>query len=186
MEQSPRWKTLRSRYRLRNESAAPPDEMLFAPSVSINRISTNGNPKTEPNQLLFRLGTFVDWEESWGGAQLRGALVYGTDTGFQTSMPAYEVELEPQLTWRPKNAATTGHASFATKYSKIGYRNVLLPKTPELKDQTDNSLLDYQLRVYLHAEGGNLQDSGATFNTVNGPFYRMGPAMQLRVDSVSR
>jgi hypothetical protein len=160
-----------------------PDEVLVAPSISIDRIATNGDPKTEPNQLLFRLGLFFDWEETYGAVQLRGAAVYGTDTGFQTSMPAFEFDLEPQLTWRSENAAQSGEASFATKYLKIGYENILIPKTPLLKGQTDNSLLDYQLRVYLHTEGGSLEDSGATFNTVDGSFFRIGPAVQLRVNA---
>jgi hypothetical protein len=160
-----------------------PMEFLAAPSISVNRVSTNGSPKSETDQLLYRLGLFSDWEENFGAIQLRGAFVYGTDTGHRTSMPAFEVDLEPQLTWRLPNARETGVASDPTQYLKIGYRNVVIRKTPQLKDQTDNSYLDYQLRVYLHAEGGDLQRSAALFNTVDGTFFRTGPTAQLRVNA---
>jgi hypothetical protein len=160
-----------------------PDEFMVAPSLSIDRVSTSHDTKTEPNQVLFRMGLFSDWEESYGALQLRGAFVYGTDTGFRTSMPAFEAELEPQLIWRPEVNAQTGKTDFATTYLKIGYKNILIPKTPALKDQSDNSLLDYQLRVYLHTEGGSLEDAGTTFNTVNGSFLRIGPEVQLRVNA---
>jgi hypothetical protein len=69
------------------------------------------------------------------------------------------------------------------KYFKIGYQNILIPKTPTFKEQTDNSLLDYQLRVYLHAEGGDLQRSAAVFNIVDGSFFRIGPVVQLRMNA---
>jgi len=160
-----------------------PAEFMVAPSVSINRISTNGDPKTEADQMFYRVGLFADWEETFGAIQVRGASVYGTDTGYRTSMPALEADLEPQLTWRPEGAAKTGIASVATKYFKIGYQNILIPKTPEFKEQTDNSLLDYQLRVYLHAEAGDLQRSAAVFNTVDGGFFRVGPTAQLRINA---
>jgi hypothetical protein len=111
----------------------------------------------EADQLLFRLGAFFDWEEAFGSVQLRGALVYGTNTGFQVSMPAFEVDLEPDLSWRPLDADVKGKPGFATKYLSLGYQNILIHRKPDLKDKSDNSWLDYQLRVYLHVEGGNLQ-----------------------------
>ena len=158
-----------------------PAELLIAPSVSINRISTNGDPKTEADQLLSRLGIFADWEEPCGAVQVRGAFVYGTDTGFRTSMPAFETDIEPQLTWQSSKPAT-GAPSIATRFFKLGYKNILWPLTPGT-DQTDNSLLDYQFRVYLHMEGGDLQRAAALFNTVDGSFLRAGPAMQLRINA---
>jgi hypothetical protein len=170
-------------YKFADLSGLKPTELLFAPSISVNRISTNPPSKTDIDQLLHRLGLFVDWEEGFGAIQLRGAFVYGTDTEYRTSMPAFEFDLEPQVLWSSSNARETGVPSPATKYFKIGYQNILIHKTPQFKEETDNSFLDYQLRFYLHAEGGDLQRSAAVFNTVDGSFFRMGPATQLRVNA---
>jgi len=54
------------------KGGSSPDEFLVAHSFSTDRISTNGDTKTEPNQMLFRLGLFADWEESFGAVELRG------------------------------------------------------------------------------------------------------------------
>ena len=164
----------------------PLTELLIAPSVSVNRVSTDPPAKTDTDQLFFRLGLFTDLEVHGVALLLRAAFVYGTDTEFNLSMPAFEADIEPQFSWNP-----TDPPSVATRYFKIGYKNILIPYVSGKPDPTnisrpdpnDISLLDYQLRLYAHAEGGNLQRSGSTLNTTTGTFYRVGPTAQLRVNA---
>lgn len=173
-------------FRFAPSSTSPLTELVLAPSVSVNRISTDPPAKTDTDQLFFRLGLFTDLETHGVGIQLRTAFVYGTDTEFGMSMPAFEADIEPQFSWNPTNPP-----SVATRYFKIGYRNILIPFVSGKPDPTnisrpdpnDNSLLDYQLRLYAHAEGGDLQRSGSTLTTTTGTFFRVGPAAQLRVNA---
>ena len=173
-------------FRFAPTATQPLTELLLAPSVSVNRISTDPPAKTDTDQLFFRLGLFTDLDVHGVELQLRGAFVYGTDTGFDMSMPAFEADIEPQFSWNP-----TDPPSVATRYFKIGYKNILIhyvsgkpdPTNISRPDSNDISLLDYQLRLYAHAEGGDLQRSGSTFNTTTGTFFRVGPTAQLRVNA---
>jgi hypothetical protein len=156
-----------------------PERVVLAPSVSVNR-TTNADPKKETDEMYYRLGLIAKWIGPSGWldiVQLRGAGVYGTDTSNSAEMPAYEAEIEPQVTW-------LGINDVLNNYFKIGFKNVLLSKKPELGgDETDNSRLDYQLRVWLHTEGGDLQRAGTKWNVVTGSFERIGPTMQLRLNA---
>jgi hypothetical protein len=169
------------------EGSWVPEQVVLAPSISLNKVSTNGDPKKNVDELFYRIGALSQWEQQYGAFQLRGAFVYGTDTAHRAELPAFEVDAEPQIGWFQSPSA--GHeeavkgAPFATKYLKIGYKNILIPKVPELEDQTDNSLLDYQLRGYLHIEGGDLQQAGSKWNVVTGSFFRLGPTLELRVNA---
>jgi hypothetical protein len=150
-----------------------PETLAIAPSVSINRIATSGNPKGETDQLFFRLGTYGEWSgppNVLDYVQARGAFVYGTDTGFHARLPGYELDIEPR--------------SFALARYRlaVGERNILWPKKPVSKDGSDQSLLDYQLRIWMHMEGGDIQDAGKTWNAVKGSFLRTGPVVQLRIN----
>ena len=145
----------------------------------MNRVSTNGDPKNESDELYYRLGLFAKWVGPRGWLdiiELRGAGVYGTDTGQEARLPAFETELEPRISW-------VGINDSLRDYAKIGFKNVLLPKKPELEDRTDDSLLDYQLRVFMHMEGGDLQRAGAKWNVIEGSFFRVGPTVQLRTNA---
>jgi hypothetical protein len=160
------------------EPGVVPDHIGLAPSVSLNRISTSGPPKDEVDQVFYRFGAFVEWYEFLPGLtdlQLRAAGVYGTDTSHRASMPGFEFDLEPRLLF----SNSSGHECFY----KIGYRNTLIPKAPLKEDGSDQSLLDYQLRLWLHVEGGDIQDVGKAFATVPGSFFRLGPTAQLRVNA---
>lgn len=163
-----------------------PEQVALVPSITLNRISTNGDASKEVDQLYYRLGGFLSWEHRYGAVELRGAAVYGTDTGNRAELPAYELDIEPQFGWfgrpAPGHAAEITGPSFATEYLKIGYKNIVIKKQPELADQSDNSRLDYQLRTYLHIEGGELQRAGTKWTAVEGSFLRLGPTLQLRVN----
>lgn len=164
-----------------------PYQVVLAPSVSINKVSSSDDPTKNVDQLFYRLGALANWELENGAFQLRGAFVYGTDTSNQARLPAFEMDVEPQFGWfqlAPKgHEETVTGAPFAERYLKIGYKNILIPKKPELEDQSDNSLLDYQLRMYLHVEGGDLQETAGKWNVVTGSFLRLGPALQLRINA---
>jgi hypothetical protein len=155
-----------------------PPHIAIAPSVSINRISTSGASTGEVDQLLFRIGLYAEWFEPFWHLmdllQLRAAPVYGTNTGFEARMPGAEADIEPSWLF---NNSEGNECKF-----KIGYRNTLLPKEPLLKDSSDQSNLDYQLRVWLHVEGGDIQDIGTSFAPVRGSFFRLGPTAQLRIN----
>lgn len=155
-----------------------PPHIALAPSVSVNRISTGGTSTGEVDQLLFRIGAYAEWYEPFGHLmdllQLRAAPVYGTSTSFNGRMPGAEADLEPSWLF---NNSQGNECLF-----KIGYRNTLLRKEPLLEDGSDQSRLDYQLRVWLHVEGGDIQDVGTSFAPVRGSFFRLGPTAQLRIN----
>jgi hypothetical protein len=150
-----------------------PETLAIAPSVSINRIAKSGDPKGETDQLFFRLGAYGEWSgppHVIDYIQARGAFVYGTDTGLRARLPGYELDIEPRS------------FAFAGYRLSVGERNILWPKKPVSKDGSDQSLLDYQLRIWMHLEGGDIQDAGKTWNAVTGNFLRTGPVVQLRIN----
>jgi len=160
-----------------------PEQVVLAPSISVNRV-TNVDPKKEIDELYYRLGAIAKWVGPEGYLdiiQLRGAGIYGTDTENEARLPAYEVEFEPQITWALPNQDNSNN--ILTKYFKIGYANILVPKEPEHKDELDESVLDYQVRIWLRAEGGDLQQAGTNWNVVKGSFDRIGPSVQLRLNA---
>ena len=166
------------------------DEVTVAPSVSMNRISSNGDPKGEVDSLLYRVGTYLSWEgvlgriekdvsvntsesarlveERWTppyipiGLQVRAAGVYATDTGHEESLPGYEVDIEPRI---------------KLPLFPLGYRQVLIRKYPLKEDHSDNSLLDFQVRAYFHLEGGNAQHVDADWIARTEDFFRVGPVV---------
>lgn len=155
-----------------------PDHIGFAPSLSVNRLSTNGDPKNEADQLYYRLGVFFEWYELLPGLtdfQLRGAGIYGTDTGHEARMPGFEIDLEPRFLFSNRLAKEF--------FYKVGYQNTLIHKEPLKEDASDQSVLDYQVRMWMHIEGGDIQDIGKGFAAVPGSFFRVGPTIQLRVNA---
>lgn len=157
-----------------------PDHIMAVPSVSINRISTNDPaPIGEIDQLFFRFGLFTRWDFAKGPlaeVELRAAGVYASDTALDARMPGYEIDLEPRFVW--------DNSSSHDNLFKIGYKNRLWRKAPRKDNMTDQSILEYQLRVWLHMEGGDVQDIGRGFAVVPGTFFRLGPVTQLRVNFI--
>jgi hypothetical protein len=159
-------------------SLIPPYAVL-APSISVNRIATSGDPKGEVDQVFYRLGIYAEWFEPFGHfmdlLQVRAAPVFGTNTGHEARMPAFEVDVEPS--WLFNNARGE-----ECKY-KIGFKNIIWPKEPLLDDLSDQSVVDYQVRTWLHVEGGDVQNTGNSFAAVPGSFLRVGPTAQLRINT---
>jgi hypothetical protein len=146
-----------------------PVKLALAPSLSVNRVDTNGDPKKNVDSMLFRLGAYGEWmlvPDGTASLQSRAAFVYATDTGCEASLPGGEIDIEPR--WQ--------NPTF-----RIGYRKVLIPKAPVLEDESDDSLLDYQLRGWLHLEGGDVQDNGKSWDQTKGSFFRLGPTVQLQI-----
>jgi hypothetical protein len=148
-----------------------PSRIALAPSASVNRVNTSGDPKKETDSLLFRLGGYSDWDfdtKPVSGLQLRAAFVYATDTGGRASLPGYEFDIEPR--WQSEVAS-------------LGYKNVLIKKEPLKADLSDRSVLEYQVRAWLHIEGGEVQDNGKTWDPVGGSFFRVGPSVQFQLNA---
>ncbi|MGA7124883.1 MAG: hypothetical protein WBZ19_01145 [Chthoniobacterales bacterium] len=148
-----------------------PARIALAPSVSIDRVETNAPAAQQTDSLLFRLGAYSQWLFATprpSGFEVRAAAFYATDTDFRARLPAYEFDIEPH--WQ-------------NSFFPLGYEKVLLWKQPLKDDLSDNTLLNYQLRVWLHTEGGDVQDDGKTWDTVKGSFFRVGPTVQFQLNA---
>lgn len=155
-----------------------PTRLVLAPSISINRIDTNGDPKKETDSVLYRLGAYADWRffrpnpdgstQRPKGVQIRAAFVYATDTGHEASLPGYEFDIEPH--WQ-------------SDYFPLGYKKILLTKQPIKEDRSDWSRLEYTLRAWLHIEGGDIQDNGKSWDPAKGSFFRLGPTVQFQLNA---
>lgn len=145
--------------------------LAFAPSLSVNRVATNASDASgESDSVLFRLAGYADVQlapRPSRGIEIRAAAVFATDTGFEARLPGFELDLEPR-------------ANFAD--FPIGYKKVWIPKAQLKDDHSDNSLFDTQLRLWLHFEGGKVQDAGETWDNTKGSFCRLGPALQLQAE----
>jgi hypothetical protein len=90
-------------------------------------------------------------------------------------MPAGELDIEPRFLW--KQTKPRGR-----QWGGIGYRNILIEREPRKEDGSDDSLMEWQVRAWAHFEGGNLQRNGAKWETVDGGFFRVGPAVQAVIN----
>ena len=146
-----------------------PERVALAPSVGINKVDVSSGGSGDTDQMTYRMGVYANWRfptRSGSGVELRGAGVYVSDTEGEAELPGFEFELEPR--WR-------------LRYFPIGYRQVLIPKAAVKADGSDISALEYQLRIWLHAEGGQIQHNGETWNALEEDFFRLGPVAQLTV-----
>ncbi|MDP9099150.1 MAG: hypothetical protein M3N48_09185, partial [Verrucomicrobiota bacterium] len=142
----------------------------LAPSLSVNRVSTNAKDASgESDSVTFRLGAYADVQLAppATGLEIRAAGVFATDTGFEARLPGFELDLEPRVNFRP---------------FPLGYKKVWIPKAELKDDHSDNSCFDTQLRLWLHFEGGDAQDTGDSWDSTKGSFGRLGPAMQLQAE----
>jgi len=152
-----------------NQVGLTPVKLAFAPSLSVNRVDTNGDPKNNVDSMLFRFGAYGEWmllPDGTAAVQSRAAFVYATDTGCEASLPGDEIDIEPR--WQ--------NPTFP-----IGFKKILIPKAPLLEEESDQSLLEYQLRGWLHLEGGDVQDNGKSWDPTKGSFFRLGPTVQLQI-----
>lgn len=152
----------------------------LAPSVTYDRVTTNGNPAVEVDSLFYRVGLYMDFygqERSPGrttvgyGLQVRTAGVYATDQDHRAGLTGFETDLEPR---------------FQVGNPGLGYRTILWRKeAPARADGTDISIVEGQLRTWFHMEGGDIQDTGAAWTPLKGSFFRLGPTVQLQLSMPS-
>jgi hypothetical protein len=150
-------------------------QFALAPSVTIDRVDTNGDPTKETDSVLYRFGGYFDFygiaqsdqpdQDIFGyGLQLRAAGVYATNTGHDAGLTGFETDFEPRFHY--------GNPA-------LGYKINLWEKTPVRADYKDNTYLEGQLRLWLHTEGGHVQDAAASWVKTNDTFFRLGPTAQL-------
>jgi hypothetical protein len=148
-----------------------PSRLAIAPSFGINRVDTNGDPTGESDSVWFRLGVYGEWYLSPSPPaklQIRLAGVYATNTGFDVAATGFEMDLEPR--WQDP--------SFP-----LGYKKVLIQRDPNPGDPAGWSALDFQLRAWLHLEGGRAHDNVKTWDIAKGPFFRLGPTIQFQLNA---
>lgn len=139
----------------------------FVPSVSLNRLTTSGDPSDEAEQLTYRVGAFLKMQSGYNCLLALTGRVFGTylvDDLKDQSVSAGEFELEPVSVFAP--------------WLKVGTRTILIPKeNPD--DVHDTAWIAYQLRVILHGEWGSLNREGPNFSGTEYDFFRLGPVLQL-------
>lgn len=152
-----------------DQSGWSPVKIMLAPSISVNRVDTNGDPKDEADSMLYRIGAYGDWvfKNQRGGLEARAAVVYATDTGHEAGLAGAELDLEPR--WH-------------NEILPVGYRKIMWHKAPLLEDGSDQSLLDIEFRCWLHMEGGDVHDAGKSWDTAKGTFFRAGPTAQIQLN----
>lgn len=158
-------------HRFKLSGGLVPAQLAFAPSVSINRLSTNGDPAKESDSVLYRAGGYAEWNfrtPQPTGIQLRAAAVSVSDTSNEAGLSGYEVELEPR--WQ-------------NPFFPLGYKKILIDKEPLKEDRSDISVLEYQLRAWARLEGGDVQDIGDAWLPSTDSFLRIGPAIQLQINA---
>jgi hypothetical protein len=144
----------------------------LAPSVTYDRVTTNGNPATDVDSVFYRAGLYMEFyglNEAvtpffYYNLQLRAAGVYVTDGDHQAGLGGYEVDFEPRFRYR--NLA-------------LGYKVNVWKKKPARSDFKDNSFLEAQLRMWLHTEGGDVQNAAPGWTPLAGSFFRLGPTWQF-------
>ncbi|MEY2519539.1 MAG: hypothetical protein QOF24_1298 [Verrucomicrobiota bacterium] len=167
-------------YQKLDDQKGPLWRFALAPSVTYDRVTTNGDPKVEVDSLFYRVGLFYDIYDQadthpiFGyGLQVRAAGVYATDHNHSAGLRGFEADFEPRF--HVGGVDGTG----------LGYRLVLWRKFAARSDDTDKSIIEGQLRTWLHLEGGDI-DKTARFWTPNtGSFFRLGPTVQLQLSMPS-
>jgi hypothetical protein len=162
-----------------------PDAFGIVPSVSLDKITGNSVASKNVDSLIFRSGLYGLWlvagesphtesvpedynspkisEPIHAQVSVLGSFTYGTDTNFDLSLPGGDLNIEPQI--------------YFSKFVGLGY------EVDRHADVTNPKDIDfaYQLRGWLHAEGGVLQHEGLNETTPEGDFFRVGPEAQLKL-----
>jgi hypothetical protein len=109
----------------------------LTPSVNVNRVHNEGDESQNVEKLTLRAGGFATWyfrqPSLVDRVVIRGGFAYQTDSKFESSIPAGELELEPRL-WSPHFA--------------VGYRKIIIDKSD------GEAILAYQARFRVRAEYG--------------------------------
>jgi hypothetical protein len=139
----------------------------FIPSFSVNRISTTGDPATEVDQLIYRVGGFMKFRSGYDpllALTLRAYASFLNDHLQDEFVSAGQFEIEPTSFFSPK--------------LQIGARAILVRKHVT-GDVHDTAWVAYQLRTILHGEWGALNGNGPLFKGKEYDFFRLGPVIQL-------
>ena len=157
-----------------------PTIFAIAPSVTIFKVSDSAKPTNNVDHLDFRIGFYTkllarESDRFRGSLQVRTAFVYGSDSNLRASLPAGELDIEPQLAWFVNNPGS----SFMPDWFSIGYPTILIGSR---KDNKVDDIVDFKIRTWLHLEGGHLQQNGTNWDAVNGSFFRLGPNVQGTLD----
>lgn len=146
----------------------------FVPSVSLDRTTTNGDPKDETDSLIYRAGVFGQWllagkpgHGFHARLNFRGSFTYATDTHGDLQLPAGEFDVEPQM--------------FSSPAWSLGYIGEILYDAKRDYDDPKRVTAGYQLRAWLHGEYGSVQHQSAQVTLGREDFSRLGPVAQLRL-----
>lgn len=125
----------------------------LTPSATINRLHNEADDTAEVDKLTFRAGGFVAWNTGFSRGLdtilVRAAFAYQTDTGFVSSIPAGEFEIEPRF-WLSRGVG-------------IGYRQILWEKkNSEPTKPDENTILAYQARLRVRGEYGQFHKVAET------------------------
>jgi hypothetical protein len=147
----------------------------IAPSVTIDKIGSN-IPTNDVDHLYYRLGgsALISYMPGTTYAesdyvlrlQMSAAFVYDTDTGHHASLPGAEFDIEPQVLL-PTSSSTL-------PWLGLGFQN-------RVGASNTNLYALFQMRAWLHGEGGDIQQNGAKWNVIDGSFFRLGPAVRAQI-----
>lgn len=150
------------------------------PSISLEKLVTEGDANKESDSLVYRIGGFLNFggplgKDNAGRMEnhLRGYFSYGTDTNHHVSIPAAEIEWEPRFDWGA--GFTIGH------WRALRWRKGYDPASADFS-QSENALIAYQWRILLKAQAGEVSDAGDVPDLETGPFLRLGPVTELKFD----
>jgi hypothetical protein len=147
----------------------------FIPSASLDKVTGNSVASKNVDSLIFRSGLYGLWlvagqtpaapnpEALREELSVLGSFTYGTDTNFRLSLPGGDINFEPRI--------------YFSKFLGVGYE---IDKHGDVTNPKDIDF-SYQLRGWLHAEGGVLQHEGLNQTTPQGDFFRLGPEAQLKL-----
>jgi hypothetical protein len=142
----------------------------LVPSVSLNRVETNGVTSTD--SLTYRAGVFAQWLLAGSPGQkfharlnVRGSFTYETDTQNNLRLPAGEFDVEPQMFCGPNWALGYLFNPFVGEQAAI-----------------DPNQAHFQVRTWLHGEYGKVDRSSEQVMVAHSTFFRVGPVLQLKFD----
>ncbi len=128
--------------------------IYLIPSLSFNKIDTNGNAAKEVDSLIFRFGTEAVFLGDQKAAFVRANPTFATDTDFRSLVGGFEFQFEPYV-----NGSVIGSAQ-----------------------SHFNGGLQYLLRPMLNVEAGCVFDAGRKANLQDHEdnfFTRVGPQLHL-------
>ncbi len=154
------------------------------PSVSLTKIASTDPATKNLDSLVYRAGAFATLfgpSANIPELLLRGWGTYATDTHNNSSTVAGEFDLEPRVLFSNTPTIAIGYKRWVpVAGEKPGSLDV---DTTTGEDKTKWEAFNYQFRAYLHSEFGNVMSTGGNPGLVKGWFFRMGPALELKLST---